>query len=127
MGGTAVSAHYLERGHTNGDAVILLLSERVLRTGDLFVNGSAPFIDYGGPGSIVDWTRPSIAYCTRPWPRGKEGGSGEVAGCDCGTAVARQSGLRGWHGGRGQAPEWMDDSLGFMARSLPGMCAELAN
>jgi len=45
------------RGHTNGDAVIYFPSERVLHTGDLFVNGTAPFIDYSAHGSIVEWDK----------------------------------------------------------------------
>jgi len=57
LGGKEVSAHHLGRGHTNGDAVILFPSERVLHTGDLFVNGSAPFIDYSAKGSIVEWDK----------------------------------------------------------------------
>ncbi len=51
VGGQEVSAHSMGRGHTNGDAVILFPSERVLHTGDLFVNGSAPFIDYSAKGN----------------------------------------------------------------------------
>ena len=46
LGGKEVLAHHVGRGHTNGDAVIYFPSERVLHTGDLFVNGGAPFIDY---------------------------------------------------------------------------------
>src|SRR6202035_5685976 len=57
VGGREVSAHHLGRGHTNGDAVILFPSERVLHTGDLFVNGSAPFIDYSAKGSLVKWDK----------------------------------------------------------------------
>lgn len=42
LGGKEVQAHYLGRGHTNGDAVMLFPAERVLHTGDLFVNGQSP-------------------------------------------------------------------------------------
>lgn len=55
VGGKEVEARHYGRGHTNGDAVIYFPSERVLHTGDLFVNGQAPFIDYSAHGSIVDW------------------------------------------------------------------------
>ncbi len=55
LDGKEVQAHHLGRGHTNGDAVIYFPSERVLHTGDLFVNGIAPFIDYSAHGSIVEW------------------------------------------------------------------------
>jgi len=57
IGGKEVSARHLGRGHTNGDAVIYFPSERVLHTGDLFVNGGAPFIDYSAKGSIVEWDK----------------------------------------------------------------------
>jgi glyoxylase-like metal-dependent hydrolase (beta-lactamase superfamily II) len=57
IGGKEVSARHLGRGHTNGDAVIYFPSERVLHTGDLFVNGGAPFIDYSAKGSIIEWDK----------------------------------------------------------------------
>ncbi len=41
-----VRARYLGRGQTNGDAVIYFPSDRVLHTGDLFINGSVPYADY---------------------------------------------------------------------------------
>jgi glyoxylase-like metal-dependent hydrolase (beta-lactamase superfamily II) len=53
--GKQVIAHHYGRGHTNGDSVIYFPSERVLHAGDLFVNGTAPFIDYSAKGSIVEW------------------------------------------------------------------------
>jgi len=57
LGGKEVQARHLGRGHTNGDAVIYFPSERVLHTGDLFVNGGAPFIDYSSGGTIVAWDK----------------------------------------------------------------------
>jgi cyclase len=57
LGGKEVQAHHLGRGHTNGDAVMYFPSERVLHTGDLFVNGGAPFIDGANGGSIKDWDK----------------------------------------------------------------------
>src|SRR5215470_12552345 len=45
LGGREVVARHFGRGHTNGDAMIYFPSERVLHTGDLFVNGT-PFVDY---------------------------------------------------------------------------------
>jgi glyoxylase-like metal-dependent hydrolase (beta-lactamase superfamily II) len=57
LDGKEVLAQHLGRGHTNGDSVIYFPSERVLHTGDLFVNGTAPFIDYSAHGSIVEWDR----------------------------------------------------------------------
>jgi glyoxylase-like metal-dependent hydrolase (beta-lactamase superfamily II) len=57
LGGREVSAHYFGRGHTNGDALILFPSERVLHTGDLYINGGAPLIDYSAKGTILDWDK----------------------------------------------------------------------
>ena len=139
IGGKEVSAHHLGRGHTNGDAVILFPSERVLHTGDLFVNGSAPFIDYSAKGSLAEWDktldrvlaldfdivipghgpvakkadlmkwRDSIAELRS---RAKMACAGGAAGAD------KRLNLSGLN---------MDDSLGFMGRSMPGICAELGN
>jgi cyclase len=55
VGGKEVIAKYVGRGHTNGDAVILFPSERVLHTGDLFVASGAPFCDTNNGGSIKEW------------------------------------------------------------------------
>lgn len=55
LGGTEVDARHLGRGHTNGDAIVFFPSERAIHTGDLFVNGSTPFIDMANGGSIKEW------------------------------------------------------------------------
>jgi len=148
IGGKEVSAHHLGRGHTNGDAVILFPTERVLHTGDLFVNGSAPFIDYSAKGSIVAENAPSVH---RDWDKTLD----RVLQLDFDIVipghgpVAKKADLMKWRdsiaelrsraktacgGGAAGAEKRlslsglnMDDSLGFMARSVPGMCAELAN
>src|SRR5690348_11434747 len=57
IGGKEVSARHLGRGHTNGDSVVYFPAERVLHTGDLFINGGAPFIDYSAKGSLVEWDK----------------------------------------------------------------------
>jgi len=61
LGGKEVDAYYNGRGHTNGDVVIYFPALRVLHTGDLFTtNGQgnvAPFVDYNGMGSVVEWTK----------------------------------------------------------------------
>src|SRR5689334_16657140 len=56
-GGKEVRARHFGRGHTNGDAVIFFPSERVIHTGDLFVNGGTPFIDSANGGSIKEWDK----------------------------------------------------------------------
>ena len=56
LAGKEVRARHLGRGHTNGDAFVYFPSERVLHTGDLFVNG-APLIDYANGGSLIEWEK----------------------------------------------------------------------
>ena len=43
------------RGHTDGDLVALFVEDKVLHTGDLFVNGRYPNIDLEAGGSIGEW------------------------------------------------------------------------
>ena len=64
LGGKEVRARYFGRGHTNGDVAIYFPALRVLHTGDLFTVGMssapvtiAPFIDYSGKGSAMEWTK----------------------------------------------------------------------
>jgi glyoxylase-like metal-dependent hydrolase (beta-lactamase superfamily II) len=56
LGGKEVRARYFGRGHTNGDAVIYFPALRTIHTGDLMA-GATPLIDYGGGGSVVEWTK----------------------------------------------------------------------
>src|SRR5262245_3315668 len=56
LGGKEVVARHLGRGHTNGDAFIYFPSERVIHTGDLFVNGT-PFVDYSAGASLKEWDK----------------------------------------------------------------------
>ncbi len=39
-------------GHTDGDSVVWFRNANVLHTGDLFFNGTFPFIDVDNGGSI---------------------------------------------------------------------------
>lgn len=55
LGGKEVQAHYVGRGHTNGDAVIYFPALKTLHTGDL-MSGTSPLIDYSGGGSLVQWS-----------------------------------------------------------------------
>ena len=55
LGGKEVRARYFGRGHTNGDVMVYFPALRVLHTGDLMA-GSSPLIDYGGGGSLLEWT-----------------------------------------------------------------------
>ncbi len=56
LGGKEVRARYFGRGHTNGDAIIYFPAQRTIHTGDLMA-GTTPLVDYGGGGSIVEWTK----------------------------------------------------------------------
>lgn len=55
LGGKEVVARYFGRGHTNGDVMVYFPALKVLHTGDLMA-GSSPLIDYGGGGSLLEWT-----------------------------------------------------------------------
>lgn len=56
LGGKEVRTRYFGRGHTNGDAMVYFPELKVVHTGDLLVDGMAPFIDYTAGGSALDWT-----------------------------------------------------------------------
>src|ERR1700728_2136116 len=139
VGGMEVSAHHLGRGHTNGDAVILFPSERVLHTGDLFVNGSAPFIDYSAKGSIVDWDKTLDRVLQLDFDivipgHGPVAKKADLMKWRDSIAELRARAKSACAGGAADAAKRlnlsglnMDNSLGFMDRSIPGMCAELAN
>lgn len=55
LGGKTIRAMHLGRGHTSGDLVVLFVEDRVLHTGDLFVNGMYPNIDLEAGGSVEAW------------------------------------------------------------------------
>lgn len=54
-----IDLHYLGRGHTDGDVVVHLPTERLVITGDLFAlyGPYRAVIDYTAGGSLRDWTR----------------------------------------------------------------------
>ncbi len=55
LGGKTIRLIHPGRGHTDGDAVVLFVEDRVLHTGDLFVNEMYPNIDLEGGASIERW------------------------------------------------------------------------
>jgi len=55
LGGKEVRARYFGRGHTNGDVMIYFPALKILHTGDLMA-GTSPLIDYGGGGSLLEWS-----------------------------------------------------------------------
>ena len=103
LGGKEVLARHIGRGHTNGDAVVYFPSERVLHTGDLFVNGGAPFhrLQRGRIHRRMGQdarTGPSIRLRHRhsgAWSSGQKSGPGEVARHTGGIAGSGQGSLRG--------------------------------
>jgi cyclase len=139
VGGKEVSAHHLGRGHTNGDAVILFPSERVLHTGDLFVNGSAPFIDYSAKGSLAEWDKTLDRVLALDFDivipgHGPVAKKADLVKWRDSIAELRTRAKAACMGGAAGADKRlnlsglnMDDSLGFMGRSMPGICAELGN
>ena len=54
-----IDLHHLGRGHTDGDIVVHLPTERLVITGDLFAlyGPYRAVIDYTAGGSLRDWTR----------------------------------------------------------------------
>jgi glyoxylase-like metal-dependent hydrolase (beta-lactamase superfamily II) len=56
LGGVEVQAHYMGRGHTNGDAVIYYPDLRTVHAGDL-LNEAGPFADYSAGASALEWPR----------------------------------------------------------------------
>lgn len=52
LNGDEISVTHVEAGHTDGDSIVLFKKANVLHTGDLFTNGTYPFIDVSSGGSI---------------------------------------------------------------------------
>ena len=56
IGGKTVRVLHPGRGHTDGDAVILFVEDRVLHTGDLLFHNLYPNIDLESGGSLAAWS-----------------------------------------------------------------------
>jgi glyoxylase-like metal-dependent hydrolase (beta-lactamase superfamily II) len=52
LNGEAVEIHHVARAHTDGDSIVHFPGSKVLHLGDVFFNGSFPFIDLSNGGSI---------------------------------------------------------------------------
>ena len=137
IGGKEVQAHHVGRGHTNGDAVIYFPSERVLHTGDLFVNGGAPFIDYSAHGSSVEWDKTiekalKYDFDTVIPGHGPVGKKADLVKWRQSLAMLQTKAKAACAGGAGDAMKRLDlKELGMtpspnFERSMPQMCAELA-
>jgi glyoxylase-like metal-dependent hydrolase (beta-lactamase superfamily II) len=56
LGGVEVQMLYLGRAHTSGDTFVYFPDLKTVHTGDVLMDG-APFIDYRGGGSAVEWVK----------------------------------------------------------------------
>jgi cyclase len=137
LGGKEVLAKHLGRGHTNGDAVIYFPSERVLHTGDLFVNGGAPFVDYSAGASIVEWDKTleralEFDFDTVIPGHGPVAKKADLVKWRQTLATLRAHAKAACAGGAADALKRMNlDELGMkpspmFERSIPGMCQEMA-
>lgn len=54
-GNDRIDLYYFGRGHTNGDAIVVFPSLRIMHTGDLFATKAVPFMDGGNGGSGVEY------------------------------------------------------------------------
>lgn len=141
LGGVEVQAHYMGRGHTNGDAVIYFPDLRIVHGGDL-LHGTAPYIDYGNGGTSRGWVSTLNNILALDFERAIPG-HGEVMARDDVVAFRNQmeavrarmaelirSGVpRSQAATRIRTPElsWTtaEDGL-FLRRSIPGFYDEIA-
>jgi len=138
LGGKEVDAKYVGRGHTNGDAVIYFPSERVLHTGDLFVNGGlAPFIDYSAGGTLVEWDKTlenalKLDFDIVIPGHGPVAKKADLLKWRATLAVLRAHAKAACAGGAADAMKRMNlDQLGIkpnplFERSIPGLCQEMS-
>jgi cyclase len=137
LGGKEVLAKHVGRGHTNGDAVIYFPSERVLHTGDLFVNGGTPFVDYSAGASIVEWDKTleralEFDFDTVIPGHGPVAKKADLVKWRQTLATLRAHAKAACAGGASDALKRMNlDELGMKSspmfeRSIPGMCQEMA-
>jgi glyoxylase-like metal-dependent hydrolase (beta-lactamase superfamily II) len=47
-----IDVYHLPNAHTDGDSIIYFNKRNIIHTGDIYVNGRYPFIDYSSGGSI---------------------------------------------------------------------------
>jgi len=137
LGGKEVTAKWVGRGHTNGDAVIYFPAERVLHTGDLFVSQGAPFCDTSAGGSIKEWDatiKKALEYDfdTVIPGHGPVAKKADLVKWASTLAAIRTKVKTACAGGVEDAAKRIDlkdlgiNSLGMLERGLPGMCRELA-
>ncbi|MDA1073419.1 MAG: MBL fold metallo-hydrolase [Proteobacteria bacterium] len=53
--GDDIQVIHLPHGHTDGDSVVLFTNSNVLHMGDLFFNGSFPFVDMASGGTVTGY------------------------------------------------------------------------
>jgi glyoxylase-like metal-dependent hydrolase (beta-lactamase superfamily II) len=109
----------------------------VLHTGDLFVNGGAPFIDYTAGGSIVEWDKTLERVLDFDFDavipgHGPVAKKADLVKWRQTLAALRAHAKAACAGGAADALKRMNlDELGMQPsplfeRSIPGMCQEMA-
>jgi len=68
LAGEEIQIFHVKRGHTNGDSFIYFPKQKVLHTGDMFVNKRFPFIDLPGGASTREWIESLDAIIERVDP-----------------------------------------------------------
>jgi glyoxylase-like metal-dependent hydrolase (beta-lactamase superfamily II) len=137
LGGKEVTAKYVGRGHTNGDAVVYFPSERVLHTGDLFVSQGAPFCDTSAGGSIKEWDATVRKALELDFDTVIPGHGPVAKKADLAKWVQTLATIRGrvktaCAGGADDAATRVDlkdlgmPTIGMLGRGMAGMCKELA-
>ncbi len=56
-GGEPIDVIHFPRGHTDGDSVVFFRKSNVVHMGDLFFNGSFPFVDIPSGGDVENYAR----------------------------------------------------------------------
>ncbi len=142
LGGVDVEAHYLGRGHTDGDTVVYFPDLKTVHTGDL-LHGIAPFIDYPNGGSSAGWVSTMNGILALDWNTAIPGHGAimdrrDVLGFRNQMEAIRmrmKSLIEGGLQKEDAADAIVDESLSwtqaadglFMTRSIPGFYDELAS
>ena len=136
LGGKEVTAKWVGRGHTNGDAIVYFPAERVLHTGDLFVSQGPPFCDTSAGGSIKEWDATIQKALEYDFDTVIPGHGPVARRADLVKWVSTLAAIRSkvktaCAGGVADAAKRIDltdlgfANLGMLERGLPGMCKEL--
>jgi cyclase len=70
VGGEMVRLLHFGPGHTSGDTIVVIESEKVIAAGDLFFNGLPPYIDVANGSDTENWIR-TIRTLAERYPKFK--------------------------------------------------------